>query len=221
MSTKIVAVGAVKHALTRLQHLDTLPPAEISFFTAGGARDAVLAGAACGLVFTSEPAMGALVKAGRVLPPATVVGRTGLGFAVPAGAAELDTADLATALRAPPRIAMADPASGATAGTHFQAVLEKLGLAAELAPRITRHANGMLAVAEVAAGRADVGVSQVTEIVPTEGVELGGTLPEALQMWTAYVAALTPAADDGARLWFNALAGDIARETFHATGFAQ
>jgi ABC-type molybdate transport system substrate-binding protein len=219
MTTPIVAVGAVKHALTRLLAMGDLPPAEITFFTAGGARDAVLSGAACGLVFTSAPAMAALVAAARVLPPAKIIGRTGLGFAVPDGADELDTTDLRAALLGAARIAMADPASGATAGTHFQAVLDQLGLATELAPRITRHANGMLAVAEVAAGRADLGVSQVTEIVPTDGVALGGMLPEALQLWTAYEAALTPAAGDGARVWFNALAGDIARETFIGTGF--
>jgi molybdate transport system substrate-binding protein len=218
MTLTIVAVGAVKHALIRLVAEAQLPPADITFHTAGGARDAVLAGAAAGLVFTSAPMMRGLLDAGRVLPPPHGVGRTGLGFAVPEGAPRLGE-DFAAALRAAPSIAMADPSSGATAGTHFARVLDQLGLADALAPRITRHANGMLAVAEVAAGRAAIGISQVTEILPTAGVDLGGVLPDALQLWTAYQAALTPAADAAARAWFAHLATPAAQAIFAATGF--
>jgi molybdate transport system substrate-binding protein len=221
-SLTIIAVGAVKHALAELARTPGLPSASLQWFTAGGARDRVLGGGAFDLVLTSDPALDALQDAGRIVPPRIALDRTGLGFAVPRGAPALAVATpqaLASTLRAAPSIAMADPASGATAGTHFQSVLDQLGLAQDLERRITRHTNGMLAVAEVAAGRAAIGVSQETEILPTDGVALGGMLPEPLQRWTGYGAALAAAADPRAGAWLELLGGARAREMFARTGF--
>lgn len=219
---RIIAVGAVKHALQHLLRTPGLPEATASFDTVGGARDKVLAGTPCDLVIASDPALDILREAGRLTGERLALGRTGLGFAVPEGAAPLDTsspAAIAATLRAAPRIAMADPASGATAGRHFQGILDQLGLTDTLAPKITRHANGMLAVAEVVEGRASIAVSQMTEIVPVPGVDLGGTLPEAMQLWTVYAASLAAGGDARAGAWLALFASPAGQEAFAATGF--
>jgi molybdate transport system substrate-binding protein len=221
-AVRIIAVGAVKLAMQQLMSSPGLPPAEASYDTVDAARDKALAGAPCDLVMVSTPAMDALAAAGRIAGPRHLVGRTGAGFAVPPDTplpdVSCETAVAAT-LRAAGRIAMADPASGATAGKHFQAVLERLGLAEELALRITHHPNGMLAVAEVAAGRAAIAVSQGTEILAAPGVVLGGMLPEPLQLWTGYEAALSTDSDSRAGIILDLIASDTGRAAFTAIGF--
>lgn len=219
---RIAAVGAVKLALAQALADPALPAWSATFDTVGGARDRVLAGEAYDIVFGSAPALDALAAAARISGPRIAVGCTGAGLAVPAGAPALDIATpekLAAVLRAAPAIAMADPASGATAGKHFAAVLAQLGLAEALAPRISRHANGMLAVAEVAAGRAALGVSQGTEILAAPGVALGGMIPEPLQQWTVYSAARVTGGDPRAQALLEALAAPPARAAFTAIGF--
>ena len=77
----------------------------------------------------------------------------------------------------------------------------------------------MLAVAEVVAGRAAIAVSQMTEIVPVPGVDLGGTLPEAMQLWTVYAASLATGGDARAGAWLALFASPAGQEAFAATGF--
>jgi molybdate transport system substrate-binding protein len=219
---RIVAVGAVKLAVQRLLAAPGLPEAEATFDTVGAARDRVLAGEPCDLVMVSTPAMDALQGAGRISGPRHVIGRTGAAFAVPKGTAPPDLATeaaVAAALRAAPVIAMADPASGATAGRHFWAVLQRLGLAEELGGKLTRHPNGMLAVAEVAAGRAAIAISQGTEILAAPGVALGGMLPESLQLWTAYEAARGAGGDPRAQAFLDLFASETGRAAFAGIGF--
>jgi len=219
---RIIAVGAVKLAMQQLLAAPDLPPSEATYDTVGAARDRVLAGEACDLVLVSTPAMDALQQAGRIAPPRHLLGRTGAGFAIPPGSPPPDLSDeaaVAAVLRAAPAIAMADPASGATAGRHFQAVLDRLGLAEELAPKISRHRNGMLAVAEVAAGRAAIAVSQGTEILVAPGVALGGMLPESLQLWTGYEAARAAGGDARAQAILRLIASKTGKAAFSAIGF--
>jgi molybdate transport system substrate-binding protein len=220
----ILGAGAVKHAMTQLLHTPGLPPATARFDTVGAVRDAVLAGEPAGLVLLSEAALDALEAAGRITAHGRItLGRTGVGFAVPRDAAPLDTATpdtLAATLRATDGvIAMADPERGATAGIHFRAVLQRLDLWDALQPKLKCFPTGIVAVAEVAAGRASIGVSQASEIVAADGVRLGGTLPDALQLFTTYGAATTPAASDAAGTWLALLASPAGRAAFTESGF--
>ena len=71
-------------------------------------------------------------------------------------------------------VAHADPARGATAGTHFARVLERLGIAAEMAPRVTVLPFGGDVIKAVAEGRFEIGVSQSSEILDARGRGAGG-----------------------------------------------
>lgn len=219
----ILGAGAVKHAVTRLLDTPGLPPATARFDTVGAVRDAVLAGEHADLVLLSLAALDALQAAGRVVAERRItLGRTGVGFAVAPDAALLDTttpAALAATLRASQGvIAMADPERGATAGIHFRAVLQRLDLWDVLQPKLRSFPTGIVAVAEVAAGRAAIGVSQASEIVAAQGVRLGGTLPDALQLFTTYGAAAAPGAVE-AGAWLALFASPAGRLAFAESGF--
>ena len=131
--------------------------------------------------------------------PATVteVGRVGMGVAVKEGAPRPDIATTEAfkkTLLAAKSVAYVDPTRG-TSGRHFAAVMEKLGIAAEMKPKSRTLPGGFVAEL-VAKGEAELAVHQITEILPVKGVVLVGPLPPELQKVTIYQAAATAKARD-------------------------
>jgi molybdate transport system substrate-binding protein len=113
-----------------------------------------------------------------------------------------------------------DPAKG-TSGKHFAEVLQRLGIS-EAVKAKTRLADAGYVVEPVARGEIELGIQQITEILPVQGVKLVGPLPEPLQKITVYSAALTPHARDAdaVRGFLAYLRGAEARGIFTAKGFS-
>jgi len=107
-------------------------------------------------------------------------------------------------VRGATKIVCPDPAV-ATAGQVVLAAMEKLGIADEARGRMQFFPNGYAAMAWLASsGEArDLGITQVTEILPNKGVAYAGPLPDALQMKTVYSAGVSTRAAEPA------LAGDF------------
>jgi molybdate transport system substrate-binding protein len=110
-----------------------------------------------------------------------------------------------------------------TAGIHFAAVLERLGIAAALAPRLATFPNGATARRELAASPAAraIGCTQISEILRTPGVRLVGPLPSAFELATVYSAAVAPGSSrpDAAAGFVARLTGDGSRSLRQAAGF--
>src|SRR5262249_61405968 len=109
-----------------------------------------------------------IAKGGVVAGSRTDIARTGMGVGVRAGAPLPDISTLDAFRRAlleAKSIVYVDPASAATSGTHFAAVLQKLGLAATLKPKTTLVPGGYPAEL-VGGGTVDFGVRQRSERVP-------------------------------------------------------
>ncbi|MGN6097670.1 MAG: molybdate ABC transporter substrate-binding protein [Bosea sp. (in: a-proteobacteria)] len=131
-------------------------------------------------------------------------------------------ADLRQALLAADTIYFPDPKL-ATAGIHFARVLEKLGIAAELADRLRPFPNGATAMAALAASgeRNPIGCTQVTEIRATRGTRVVAPLPAGFDLVTRYTAAICAAARhrEQAKILLELLASDEAAEQRHHAGF--
>jgi molybdate transport system substrate-binding protein len=220
----LLAAGAVKTAVERLL---AAPDAwqgarpRAVFGTVGALRDRILAGEACDATVLSAEAMALLVARG-LIDPATVapLGVTGVGLAAGAGVAvgPIDTeAGLVAALRAAASIAWADPASGATAGRHFAAVLDRLGLAAAVRAKSLIVPFGVEAVAACARAEAALAVSQATEILGMPGVRLVGLLPPPHALETVYVVG-APRASAAAAAIVATLTGPAGRAALAAIG---
>jgi molybdate transport system substrate-binding protein len=103
---------------------------------------------------------------------------------------DISTPDaLKATLLAAKSVVYADPARGASSGIHVDSVLKRLGIYAEMAPKTVLRPGGYV-VEAVAAGEAELGLHQVSEILPVHGVTLLGPLPAELQRITPYAAAV-------------------------------
>ena len=102
-----------------------------------------------------------------------------------------DTAALRAALLAADAIFVPDT-KASTAGIHVAKVLQQLGIADEVAPRLKIFPNGATAMRQLAASDAvrPLGCTQSTEIISTVGVILSGSLPQGCELSTMYTAAV-------------------------------
>jgi molybdate transport system substrate-binding protein len=196
-------------------------------FGAVGAMKEALAAGAPGDVMVVTDAMVTVLADSGALDGATraSLGVVRTGVAVRAGDADpaIDTPEaLRAALRGADRVYFPDPAR-ATAGIHFAAVLQRLGLDETLAPRLATFANGAAAMAALAAaGEAvPIGCTQITEIRATPGVRVVGPLPAPFELATVYTAAVARhAADRALAARFVALlGGDGTSAAREAAGF--
>ena len=223
---RVFAAGAVQKAVQALAadfEAKTAHRIIATYDTVGSLRDKVLAGAAPDIVIVSAPALVVLEEKGRLQAGSRRdIGRTGVGLMGRAASTERDisTPDtLKAVLLAATSIAHADPARGATAGTHFRKVIGELGIAEALASRITVVPFGGAIAEQVAAGTFEIGVSQATEIVPDPRVRFLGFLPDALQLWTVYGAAGVAPGSAAANEFMGVLASPVGQAAFARTGF--
>ena len=163
-------------------------------------------------------------KQGKVVPgSAAPLGKVGIGVAVREGAPSPDIATpeaFKQALLAAKSIVYIDPARG-TSGKHFAGVLQQLGIADAVNAKATLGSGGYV-VAPVGRGEIELGVHQISEILPVPGVKLVGPLPEALQKWTVYTAVAMPGArsPEAARDLVAFFTSAEARAMFAAKGFS-
>lgn len=191
----IYAAGAAKIVMTELatpleSQLGIRP--NVTFGTVGTLRDRILRGEKVDVAILSQAAIEALQKADRIKGDTAPIGSVEVAIAVRKGAAvpPIGTeAELRATLLAARSIAYADPAHGATAGTHFARVLDHLGIGEAVKAKALLVPFGIEAVEAVAAGKAELGISQSSEIAPHPGVTLAGGLPGALALRTDYIAA--------------------------------
>ena len=150
--------------------------------------------------------------------------KVGVGVAVAASAAAPDIstpeAFKQTLLNAK-SIVMIDPARG-TSGKHLVEVYARLGITEVLKAKM-QYGEGGYIVAPVGEGKVELGLHQISEILPVRGVKLVGPLPEALQKWTVYTAAITPGstAAAAARELIAFLSSAQAAPVYAAKGFVK
>jgi molybdate transport system substrate-binding protein len=171
-------------------------PVRAEFATSAAIGARVGRGEIFDLVITTQAAIAELQRANEVFA-GTALARSRVGVAVAAGRPKPDIGSVAAfvaALRAARSIACADPALRTPSGLFLAGLFERLGLAAELKPRlrlIGAVAGAPVVVCEaVARGEAELGLQQISEIVAVSGVDLVGPLPTEIQETTEFSVAL-------------------------------
>lgn len=194
------------------------------FGTAGVVRDAAVGGP-FDLVIIPPALLADLVKRGLVLEASRRdLGTVRLGAAVKTGTTPpaIDTeAAFKAALLAAPSIGMADPATGATSGIYLAKLMERLGVADAVKPKLRLYPEGQTAMEAGARGEVALGLGQISEITPVAGMTLIGPLPESLQLRTIYAAGLAVKSSSPAKAaaLMQMLAGSELAAVFHSSGF--
>ncbi|GGC63751.1 molybdate ABC transporter substrate-binding protein [Undibacterium terreum] len=174
------------------------------------------------IILSAEAMAEAETKGWTVPGSSFALGIVAVGIAVKEGAAmsDISTPDtLRQTLLAARSIVYVAPDKG-TSGKHFAEVLQRMGIADQMQAK-TILAEGGYAVEPVARGEVELGVQQITEILPVKGAKLAGPLPAPYGKTTVYAAALSANANnpDLAREFFNYLRSASARAIFVAKGF--
>jgi molybdate transport system substrate-binding protein len=172
---------------------------------------------------TDSAAIDELIKRGKVVAPRTDLARTGIGIAQGAPKPDVSSPEaLKRALLAARTVGHAAPAGGSITAAHIQGVFQRLGIAAEVAPKIKLAAggpNGRVSVL-VSSGEAEIGLQQVSELLSNPEVEVIGMLPAELQLITLYSAGVTTSAREAeaARALIKALTAPSAAQIYKAKG---
>ena len=169
----------------------------MTFASAVSLAKRVAEGEAADVAIVSAPAVDDLIKRGRMAPGGRVdIAKSGMGVAVRAGAAKPDIASpeaFRRTLLSAKAIAASNPAGGGASGTHFAAVLERLGIADAVKSKLKYSGGGGLgglAGTLVANGEAEIGVQQISELMAAGGVDIVGPLPAELQNTTQFSAGI-------------------------------
>lgn len=148
--------------------------------------------------------------------------RVGVGVVVKEGAPKPDISSVDAfkkALLAAKSVAYIDPAAGGSSGIYVSGLLDKLGIAGEVKPKAKLIHGG--AVAEhIANGEAELGIHQISEILPVKGITLVGPLPAEIQNYTSYAAGLGANAKEteAAKALIKALSGPAAAAVLKSKG---
>jgi molybdate transport system substrate-binding protein len=195
---KILTTGAMKPvvlamvpAFEKLGHR-----AVVDNDTAGALLKRIEGGEAFDLAVITPAAIERLSKADKVAAGTEkILARVGIGVMVKEGAPRPDVSSLEafkSALLAAKSVGYIDPASGGSSGIYLSKLFERLGLAEAVNAKAKLKKGGYVADL-VVSGEAELGIHQISEIVPVKGVTLVGPLPPEIQNYTTYSAGISGA----------------------------
>jgi molybdate transport system substrate-binding protein len=210
MAVTVLSSLALKGVLERLRPAleQTLGPLELHFDATQAIVPRVRRGEPADLLILTREAMDELRASGAVTQ-AWLLGSSGVGVAVRAGAPRPDISSVDALQRALLSARSVAHSKVGASGIYFSELLDRLGI--RLKKRIVVE-KGPVGIA-VATGEAELGVQQLCELAPVPGIEIVGPLPEPVQKLTYFSAGIPAGAADaaGARALVELLRADAAR----------
>lgn len=194
------------------------------FEIAGAIKQKLLSGQKSDVVILPVPYLEELSKA-RLLVPGSVksVMRPLLAAFVRTGVKKpgVRTVDeLKDALLSAESFCYTNPMHGGVSGTTVRMILERLNIARQMEGKTTLGAPGAQPTQLVAAGRVQLGIVQLSEIIDVNEIEVAGVIPECFQPDLDFAAAVLKGSDslDSARSLVAQLCTSAAREVFTRCG---
>src|SRR6202051_3486079 len=229
---RVLSSGSLKAALSKL-----LPDFQkssgytttIEYGPAGAIAGRIQKDDAADVVIVSRVQLQKLASDGKVVRGSLVnIAGIALGVAVRKGAPKPDISNVEAfkrALLSARSIGYRDPITGSTSGIYTADLLERLGIAQDLKPKLHLDRsegdvpeNVFLGVAR---GEIEMQIGQIPEIVISPGVDLPGPLPDEIQNTTLMAAgiATTSKAPDAARAFISFISSPSAAAVLKANGF--
>jgi molybdate transport system substrate-binding protein len=188
------APSAVLKVLAVAFARDTGNRVEFTIGTPGDLQNKLAAGATPDLVAAPAPVIEKLEKAGTLKAGSRIdLARVGVGVVVRAGAPQPDISTVEAMrkmLLTAQSIVYTNPDGSGFAGKAVARMIEQMGIADAVKPKLTIMQAIDGGVDLVAQGKAEVGMFNISEILPVQGVTLVGPLPASVQNYIVFAAAL-------------------------------
>src|SRR6185369_10707182 len=175
--------------------LDLLPEFErangvtptITWASTNMLMDEIRKGATGDLAILTDEAIDGLIRQGKMVAGSRVdLVRSAIGIAVRQGAPKQALLSARTISYSRTGIS----------GVYFPTVLERLGIVEHVATKVLIPPSGVPVGEVVAKGDAEIGVQQISELLPVPGIEIVGPLPAELQKVTVFSAGLFTGASE-------------------------
>jgi molybdate transport system substrate-binding protein len=194
--------------------------------TVGGLTKQIEGGAQFDVVVLNPAAIDSLTSKGKISDGSkSVLARVGVGVMVKAGAPVPDIGSVEAFKRAlinAKTVAYIDPASGGSSGIYIAGLLDRLGIVDQIKPKAKLKQGGYVADL-IKSGEAELGIHQISEIVPVKEVTLVGPLPAAIQNYTTYAAGVSAGTkeSEAAKALIKVLSGPAAAAVLKEKGMDQ
>ena len=172
------------------------------------------------LVIAASSVIDAFTAAGVIAPGSRMdIATSGVGVAVRKGSAKPDIST-PEALKSALLAAKSVGYSTGPSGEYFLRLLDRIGLAGLITPKLQQVPVGGFVGTLVANGDTEIGVQQVSELATFPGVDYIGPLPGDLQMTTIFAGGISTTAKhpDAAKALANFLAAPASAATFRKFG---
>ncbi len=228
MSLKVLSAGAVKGGVAQIAaayERATGCKVEVEFTQVPKMRQRIAAGESADVLVATAGAMDEFAASGKIVAATrALLGRSRVGVVVHKDAPAPDVSDTEAFKRAL-LAASAVVHNDASSGVYIAALLEKLGLKAQLGDRIVVVNSGSAIITTVAQrGPGAIGMGQISEIMVMIdkgcAAKFVAPLPDAIQNVSTYYAAVAAASalPAAATALARELTADTAKQIFAATG---
>lgn len=223
---KVLTAGAFKQIVLAMQpefEKQTGHRLVVDNDTVGALMKRIGGGEGFDVVFVSPGAVDELITKGKVAAGTRVnLARVGVGVMVKDGAAKPDVGTVEAfkkAVLAAKSVAYIDPASGGSSGIYLTKLFDQMGIGDQVKIKAKLKKGGYVADF-IVSGEAELGIHQISEIVPVKGVTLVGPLPKEIQNYTTYAAGVsaTTAQGDAAKALIKVLSSPAAVELLKSKG---
>jgi molybdate transport system substrate-binding protein len=217
----VISGGAAKSFIEPLAASFPGHTVKLEFQPMGRLTKSLAEGFPADMVVVTEEVLGQLKDVRK--EASRPIARVGIGVAVHERAPSPDistTEAFQNTLLAAKSVVYIDPKVG-TSGKHVAQVLSRLGISEQVNRKATLGSGGYV-VAPVGKGEIELGIHQISEILPVPGVKLAGPLPPELQKYTVYVAAPVARSDKQAAVaeFIGYLTGTQARQRLAQAGYS-
>jgi molybdate transport system substrate-binding protein len=193
----------------------------IKYAPSGPLRNQIDAGEPFDVVLIFPNLVDDLIKQGKVAAGTRMdLARAGLGLAVKRGAPKPDIGSAEAFKRALLTTKSIAYAAQGPSGVYLASLLERLGIAQDVKPKLKPMGAGSLVVGPVASGEVEIGIVAMPFILAEPGVELAGPLPHDLQDYVHFSSGIGGAAQDAdaARMFVGYFRREEAIEVLRAHG---
>jgi len=164
---------------------------EMTFLVVHQSSELLLKGATFDLTILTVAGIDDLVKQGKLTAATrTVLVNSGAGVAVRKGAPKPDIGTVDAFKRALTNAKTVAYVEQGGTGIYLKALIPRLGLADALKGKVVLLPPENPAAHAVANGEAEIGMTQISEILPYAGAQLVGPLPAEIQLTTSFAVAV-------------------------------